>query len=335
VGPQSLINQQTISPFDSALLADGRVLADSLTIFDPTLNTLSPVNSPASLVISILQDYKFVLLPNDQVFATSNFYPTYLFDPGSETYTTSASVQYYRTSPTLKLLPNGEVLVAGGAGVSQVEFYIPPVAASNSAPVLSGINPSSAVAGGAGFTLLVVGSNFLSSSVVNYNGVARQTAYLNAQQLSIAISIGDIANPGMATITVTNPASGAGGAETTNPATLTILAANLQPVVGALVPASTTAGGPSFVLTLTGNNFTANSVVTFNGNTVPNTFSSVMELQANIPASAIAVAGTPLVTVSNPGGNPSTVVTFTVNNPVPQESLSRSPALRRGARRPH
>jgi hypothetical protein len=320
VGPRSLINQQTISPFDSVLLADGRVLADNHTIFDPILNTLSTISLLVNLD-AILQDYKFVLLPNGQVFATSNFYPTYLFDPSSETYTTSASVQYYRTSPTLKLLPNGEVLVAGGAGVTQVEFYVPPVAASNSAPVLSGISPSSAVAGGAGFTLLVVGSNFLGNSVVNYNGVARQTTFLNAQQLTIAISSGDIANPGMATITVTNPASGAGGAETTNPVTLTILAANLQPVVGTLIPASAFAGGPSFTLTLTGNNFTANSIVTFGGSQLSPTFLSVTELQVNIPLSAIAVAGAPIVTVANPGGNPSTVVTFFVNNPVPQVSL--------------
>jgi hypothetical protein len=172
------------------------------------------------------------------------------------------------------------------------------------------------VAGGAGFTLLVVGSNFLGNSVVNYNGVARQTTFLNPQQLTIAISSGDIANPGMATITVTNPASGAGGAETTNPVTLTILAANLQPVVGTLIPASATAGGPSFTLTLTGNNFTANSIVTFGGSQLSPTFLSVTELQVNIPSSAIAVAGTPLVTVANPGGNPSVAVSFTVNSPV-------------------
>jgi hypothetical protein len=315
VGPRGLIDQQTISPFDSVLLADDRVLADNHTIFDPILNTLSSISSLVNLD-AILQDYKFVLLPNGQVFATSNFYPTYLFDPASETYTTSASVQYYRTSPTLKLLPNGEVLVAGGAGVAQVEFYVPPVAASNSAPVLSGISPSSAVAGGAGFTLLVVGSNFLGNSVVNFNGRARLATFLNAQQLTIAVLSSDIANPGTATITVTNPASGAGGAETTNPVTLTILAANLQPVVGTLIPASATAGGPSFTLTLTGNNFTANSIVTFGGNQLSPTFLSVTELQVNIPSSAIAVAGTPLVTVANPGGNPSLAVSFTVNSPV-------------------
>ena len=327
VGPRGLIDQQTISPFDSVLLADGRVLADNHTIFDPILNTLSTISSLVNLD-AILQDYKFVLLPNGQVFATSNYYPTYLFDPASETYTTSASVQYYRTSPTLKLLPNGEVLVAGGAGVAQVEFYVPPVAASNAAPVLTGLSPSSAVAGGAGFTLLVVGSNFVNNSVVNFNGVARLTTFLNAQQLSIAISAGDIANPAFGIITVTNPLSGAGGGGTSNPLTLIILAANVQPVVEALSPASATAGGPAFTLSLEGNFFTPNVVVTFDGTSVTSTFVSVEELQANIPASAIAIAGSPLITVSNPGSGPSIVATFTVNNPVPQENaLSPSSAV--------
>ena len=280
-------------PFDSVLLASGNVLAGDQTIFDPTTNTLSTISSLVDLN-ALLQDYKFALLPNGQVFATSNYYPTYLFDPTSETYTASASVQYYRTSPTLKLLPNGEVLVAGGAGVAQVEFYVPPAAASNSAPVLAGINPSSVVSGGAGFTLIVSGSEFVGNSVVNYSGVARQTTFNSSTQLSIAVSPSDIANPGMASITVTNPASGAGGSAVSNSITLTITAANLQPIVGALDPASTTAGGPTFMLSLSGNNFTPSSIVTFNGNTVPSNYSSATELQANIPASAIVVAGTPL-----------------------------------------
>jgi hypothetical protein len=322
VGPQEQWNlpNYSVLPFDSVRLASGQVLVDNQTIFDPTSNTLSTITSSLNLN-AILQDYKFALLPNNQVFATSENNPTYLFDPTTEIYTPSAPMEYLRIGPTVKLLANGEVLVAGGAGIAQVEFYVPPVAPSNSSPVLVSVNPSSAVAGGAGFTLIVNGINFVNNSVVNFNGVARQTTFNSNMQLSISISPTDIANPGAATISVTNPASGAGGSTTSNAVTLTIMAANLQPVVGSLVPASATAGGPAFTLSLSGNNFTPSSVVTFNGNTVPSTYSGVTELQANIPASAITVAGTPIVAVANPGSHPSTVVTFTVNNPVPQESL--------------
>jgi hypothetical protein len=52
------------------------------------------------------------------------------------------------------------------------------------------------------------------------------------------------------------------------------------------------------------------------------------QLQANIPATSVAAAGSYLVAVGNPGGNPTSVVSFRVNNPVPQESsLSPSSAI--------
>lgn len=317
VGRPGPLQNVAVMPFDSVLLANGEVLADNDTIFNPASNTLSPINSPVNFVDASLQNYKFALLPSNQVFATSNSYPTYLFDPIAETFTASASLQYFRTSPTVRLLPGGEVLIAGGAGVAQAEFYVPPVATSGSAPSLSSLEPSGAVAGGAGFALSVLGSNFTSGSVVNYNGAPRQTTFVSSTELTIAVTAGDISNSGTATITVTNPASGSSAGGTSNALTLTIVTASGQPVVGGLVPPSTTAGGMGFTLSVTGGNFTPISAVAFNGATVPSTFVSAADLQASIPASAIAVAGTPLVTVSNPGSSPSVAISFTINNPAP------------------
>ncbi len=321
--------QSVVIPFDSVLLASGQVLVDEGTIFDPASNTLSTFN-PLSTLPAALADYKFLLLPNHQVFVAGGQSAAYLFDPASEAYSSAGTMEYSRSSPTTALLSNGEVLVTGGAPVTQAEFYVPPAPASNASPFLSLINPSSVVAGGAGFTLAVSGSNFVGNSVVNFNGVARQTTFSAATELSISVSAGDIATAGAVTLTVTNPLSGGGGGGTSNPLTLTILPSNVQPVVGGLVPASATAGGPAFTLSLSGNNFTANSVVSFNGNAMTTTFSSVTELQASIPASAIAVAGTPIVTVSNPGSLPSIVVTFTVNNPPPQATLLSPASAQQG-----
>jgi hypothetical protein len=319
VGPHFQFSQTTIIPFDSVLLANGQVLVDEGTIFDPVSDALSTFNA-ANTLNATLQDYKFLLLPNHQVFVAGGQSAAYLFDPTSEAYSAAGTMEYFRASPTAALLSNGQVLVAGGAPVAQVEFYVPPASASNISPILSLLNPPSVVAGGPAFTLNVFGFNFVSGSVVNFNGAARQTTYLSATELSIAIATTDIAAASTATITVTNPLSGSGGGGTSNPVTLTISSPNVQPVVGTFSPASVYAGGPSFTLSLFGNNFTVNSAVTFNGNGVASTFSGVTELQASIPASAIAFAGTPIVTVTNPGGQPS-VVTFTVNNPVPQETL--------------
>ncbi len=320
VGRPGPLQNVAVMPLDSVLLASGEVLADNDTIFNPAANTLTPINSPVNVVDATLQDYKFALLPSNQVFATSNSYPTYLFDALAERFTASASLQYFRTSPTVHLLPNGQVLIAGGAGLAQAEFHVPPVVASSSTPSLASLNPSSAVAGGPGFTLSVMGSNFTSSSVVNFDGAPRPTTFVSATDLSIAVTANDILNAGTAAVTVTNPASGTSQGGTSNALTLTILVSNSQPVVGALVPSSANAGGAGLTLSVVGNNFTPISVVTFSGTSVPSTFVSATELQASIPASAIAVAGTPLVTVSSPGSPPSVAISFTVNNPVPVET---------------
>ncbi|HWF12832.1 MAG TPA: kelch repeat-containing protein [Candidatus Acidoferrales bacterium] len=319
-GPKEVINNHSAAPTASILLQNGQVLADNQSIFDPVSNSLTTLSSLVTLQ-TLLQDYEFALLPGGQVLTTSNGYATYLFDPTSQTYSQSGSMQYFRSRPTLYTLPNHEVMVAGGVGIAQVEIYVPPTASANAAPALSAINPSTVVAGGAGFTMLVEGSNFVSNSVINFNGAARQTTFLSTTQLSTALLPSDIANTGTATITVSNPASGSATGITSNPLTLSILAANIQPVIGALSPASTTAGGAAFILLLSGSGFTQNSAVTFNGNHVPAAFISVTQLQANIPAGAIVTAGSFLVAVGNPGGNPTTVVSFTVNNPVPQENL--------------
>jgi hypothetical protein len=330
VGTPFEYSRSVVIPFDSVLLASGQVLVDQQTIFDPTSNALSTFNAESSLNTT-LQDYKFSLLPSGQVFVAGGGSDTYLFDPASETYSPAGTANYVRSSPTVKLLSNGEVLVAGGATVAQVEIYTPPAPSSDAAPILSSISPSSVVAGGPGFTLSVSGFNFVSNSVVNLNGAARQTTFVSATSLSIAVLASDIATASSAAITVTNPLNGSSGGGTSNPLTLTISAPNIQPVVGALTPASATAGGPAFSLTVSGSNFSVSSLVSFNGNAMPTTFSSATELQASIPASAIAVAGTPIVTVANPGSFPSTVVTFTVNNPAPQASSLNPSSAPRGS----
>ena len=201
----------------------------------------------------------------------------------------------------------------GGGFSSSVEFSV-----SNPSPTLSSITPSTVVAGGAAGTLTVNGTNFVSTSVVNFNGLARSTTYVSATQLTIAFTAVDIANQGSASITVTNPSSGIAGAGGTSSAlALTILSASVQPTIGILSPASVTAGAPAFTLSIVGSGFTATSLVSFNLSNVVTTYISATQLQASIPASAVAHAGFPVVEVTNPGLGVSLVVTFTVNSPPP------------------
>jgi hypothetical protein len=204
----------------------------------------------------------------------------------------------------------------GGGNSTSISFnvYLPP-------PTISSISPSSVIAGSPGFTLTINGTNFVADSVLDIDGVARAITYVSSTQVTTAILAADIANPAAIGIAITNTLGDDGsGGGSSSPATLTVLASNSQPTIGSMVPASATAGGMQFTLAITGTGFGPSSVVTFGSSTVSSAFVNSTQLSAAIPAAAIAVAGTPFVTVANPGGNPSVVKTFTVNNPVPAAS---------------
>jgi hypothetical protein len=75
-------------------------------------------------------------------------------------------------------------------------------------PSVSSISPSSAAAGGVGFTLTVNGGNFSSSSVAVWNGSPLTTSFVNGNQLTAAISSTQIAEPDTALVYVYNPTGG-------------------------------------------------------------------------------------------------------------------------------
>ena len=84
------------------------------------------------------------------------------------------------------------------------------------------------------------------------------------------------------------------------------------PTVTGIAPSSTTAGGPSFMLTVNGSNFASGAQVQWNGTGLPTTFISAAQLQATVDSSLIASPGIVAIAVSQ-GGNGSGVVYFTVN----------------------
>jgi YVTN family beta-propeller protein len=206
-------------------------------------------------------------------------------------------------------------------GVTSLPFTI---TGPNPVPTLATISPTSATAGGAGFTLNVTGTNFVSNvSVVQWNGTALTTTFVSGTQLTATVPVGDIAAPGSASVTVFNPTPGGG---TSSALTFTINAAvsNPAPTLAMISPTSATAGGAAFTLTVTGTGFVSNmSVIKWNGTGLTTTFVSATQLTATVPVGDIAAPGSASVTVFNPtpGGGTSSALTFTINaaasNPAP------------------
>lgn len=112
----------------------------------------------------------------------------------------------------------------GGPDIGQTQA----LTITNPVPTLTSISPTTKAAGSGAFTLTVNGTNFAANSVVNFNGTAKTTTFVNSMLVTASILATDIATGGSDPVTVTNPAPGGG---TTTAQTFTVT------------------GGPDFTLT--------------------------------------------------------------------------------------
>jgi len=109
--------------------------------------------------------------------------------------------------------------IAGGCGSGSAATPGPtptpaPTPTPNPTPSASSISPSGAPAGALAFTLTVNGSNFLSSSMVEWGGSSRTTTFVSSSKLQAQIAAADLASPGKVAVTVVNPAPGGGSSST-------------------------------------------------------------------------------------------------------------------------
>ena len=79
--------------------------------------------------------------------------------------------------------------------------------ANNPVPTLTNISPSSATAGSGDTMITLTGTNFVSTSTADFNGVAIATTFVNAMQLTAIIPAADF---GTEPVTVVNPTPGGG-----------------------------------------------------------------------------------------------------------------------------
>ena len=214
--PELFASQISPQPFDSLQWPSGQVLVDYVTVLDPSSLSLS--NFDSHLGSSITNSYKFSILPSGQVFMAGgatlgirtfllNLNPPLLPQEGP-TYLPAGNMQYARTSPSLALLPNGEVMIAGGTeietvntNVNQVEFYLPPVPAAS--PVITGVSPNP-LTGFNPVPITVQGANFTSGSVITLDFAPLPTTIVSTTQLTATIPAITLTGPGTHTIQVQN-----------------------------------------------------------------------------------------------------------------------------------
>jgi hypothetical protein len=279
------------------------------------------INNPAPTTTSISPTSKnvgaaqFTLTVNGSNFVNGSVVQ---FNGSSRTTTFVSASQLTAIIPATDLLTattSAQITVfnsAPGGGTSNFQTFI----VNNSAPTTTNISPTSKNVGAAQFTLTINGSNFVSNSVVKFNGSNRTTTFVSATQLTAIIPATDLLTATTtAQITVSNPAPGGG---TSNAQTFTV--SNTAPITTSISPTSKNVGAAQFTLTVNGSNFVSNSVVKFNGSSRTTTFVSASQLTAIIPATDLLTASNTIqITVFNTalGGGTSNAQTFTVNNSAP------------------
>jgi uncharacterized protein (TIGR03437 family) len=199
-----------------------------------------------------------------------------------------------------------------------------------SAPSITTVSPSTAVAGGPGFTLTVTGSNFVSGSQVQWNTQALATTFISGTQLMAQVPASMIANAGNAMVAVGNNVY-----TVSNSVNFTVANSIVTSLVlTSISPASVPAGGLAFTMTVIGSGFLSSSTVQCSGTPLPTTYVTANQLTATVPASLITSAGTAMITVVNPGGSASnplsltiTVATASLSSISPNSATAGSPAF--------
>jgi hypothetical protein len=194
---------------------------------------------------------------------------------------------------------------------------------NNTGATILSISPSVISAGGPDFTLTVNGGIFVKGTVIQWNGKSLDTKLPTDSAGNILGNIATatvpaalVAKSGVATIITLSPAYGAGRNGLSNPIAFIINPPqNPQPTLTGINPNALVAGATTpQSITLAGTNFLSNSdptqasqvnwaVGATTTQLATGTITST-QIQATIPVSLLATAGTAKVTVFNPGSPP-------------------------------
>lgn len=148
------------------------------------------------------------------------------------------------------------------------------VTALGTQPALASLTPNSATAGAAGFQMVISGTNFLTNTVILWDGNPVPAAFGSSTQITATVSAANIATAHIAQVVARNP-----GNIDSNP--LLFVVASPKPVINTLTPNNGQTGS-NVTVTVNGTNFLNGAKVFWNGAEVPTTFVNGGKLTAQV-----------------------------------------------------
>ena len=227
------------------------------------------------------------------------------------TTTFDSATQMHATVPAADVAAPGTIAVAVQDASKNTTNTLPLTvsgASTGKPPTLTSLNPNTAFAGSAAFTLTAVGTGFASGSQVVWNGTALATTFASSTQVTASVAASYLTLVGTENVAVMNPDA---TISNTLPFKLTVSPSTV-PTVISISPTKAAVGSPGFTLTLNGMNFAPGCVAYFGNDLLATTVVSETQLTAQVPASDLTAVAQVPVTAKNAQSVQSNPIPFLV-----------------------
>jgi trimeric autotransporter adhesin len=193
---------------------------------------------------------------------------------------------------------------------------------------ISTVSPKNVPVGSPAVTIVVTGTGFTPTTVIQLAGVPLQTTYISSTQIQATIPASQLQTGKLLKLAVANGANVVAADAGDD-----VQVDNPEPTVSALAPSSVLVDSPSETITVTGTNFVSGITLTVNGSPRSTTYVSATQLTASLTSDDFLSAAPRLLNAVNPqpGGGASGTIALVVTNPVPTVTSLSPNALNAGS----
>src|SRR5437879_1684812 len=210
-----------------------------------------------------------------------------------------------------------------GCGAAPANSGTASGAGGNAAPLaISSVTPKDVPVGSSAVTIVVTGTGFTPTSVIQLSGASVQTTFISSTEIRATIPGAQLQKGTILKLSVVDGTQVV-AADTSN----NVQVSNPVPTVSTLAPFSVLVGSPAGTITVTGASFVSGITLAVNGSPRTTTYVSDTQLTASLTADDFSSAAPLLLNAVNPqpGGGASGTIALVVANPAPTiASLSPS-----------
>jgi trimeric autotransporter adhesin len=193
---------------------------------------------------------------------------------------------------------------------------------------ISSVSPKNVPVGSSAVTIVVTGTGFTPTTVIQLSGAPIQTTYVSSTEIQATIPASQLQTGTILKLAVVN-GTNIVAADTGND----VQVDNPEPTVSALAPSSVLVNSPVETITVAGTNFVSGITLTVNGSPRNTTYVSATQLTASLTSGDFLSAAPLLLNAVNPqpGGGASGTIALVVANPAPTVTSLSPSALNVGS----